>query len=948
MATDSDKKLTRYTSAVTVVTAEVMNALYGGEYANNLALYAVDQYHPLVAGHIHDGEHSDGHASKVLLTNAAHVRGALSHANLGGTEGTNTSPAVQKDNIQCYPETQYGPHGVGVAIPVYDVDPDTSERCYYLDLSMMVGGSDKQVQYNKDGEFAGDEGFVYDYDNVRVGVGTASPWKRLSIEGELGEGSVEIREHGDSASGPDIVFSKSRGTGLGGVVHDGDNLGSIGATGWDGDSWEHYSGILQFRVDGIPGDNDIPGEFAIMTRPAGVSGISASLHTRLVAKSDGKIGIGTLTPSAKLDVDGDGIFSGDLAVGGKLTVAGLIDPTGLILEEEEPTSEKMPTGPGKGAIFVAKAGSVDENDAALEVNKLYYKDEGSIITKLGGGGEPFLPDRSVQFNDNGTFAGDSSVIIDSDLNLGVGVTGNLEPARRLHVRDDRAGSHPPVRINDLTLGDGEYVVWEAATGDLYHKPLPASAVPGGHLGDLQWHDPNGGLGGSSDLTFDSSQGFVGIGGMSAATPDQALEVFGGFHLSKEEPFPISPPAAADGGVLWVDTSGELNYSSDNVQGTVTNVQPDWNATSGDSFIQNQPTTITSQQANDIAASVNHAGSAHAPSGATINSSDAVLQDRANHTGTQTAVTISDFAAEVSGNATVTANTLHIGSAHAPSGATINSSDAVLQDRANHTGTQTAVTISDFAAEVSGNATVVANTGKITFPGFGSTNSTCLAGNTAVGDINVQSNWNSTSGDTAIINKPTLQLASINGHMNEQHISTGSGFVNGDVITKGDNGNGYFASSTNGQDVYAYNKDATDLISGQIGIDRGMMMSPFTATTTTLIRSITFSVIEDSSSPRGLTDKYRMFIWKFPQPSGALSGAMVNVTSVISNLGTSYVELPMASGGKTGYQEVTDSYGNKSSSQLAAGDKLIIGLEMVNSSSRTHDSFRFAVNINFEL
>ena len=47
------------------------------------------------------------------------------------------------------------------------------------------------------------------------------------------------------------------------------------------------------------------------------------------------------------------------------------------------------------------------------------------------------------------------------------------------------------------------------------------------------------------------------------------------------------------------------------------------------------------------------------------------------------------------------------------GATANSSDATLLARANHTGTQTAATISDFAAAVAATAAVTANTAKVT-------------------------------------------------------------------------------------------------------------------------------------------------------------------------------------------------------------------------------------------
>ena len=48
-------------------------------------------------------------------------------------------------------------------------------------------------------------------------------------------------------------------------------------------------------------------------------------------------------------------------------------------------------------------------------------------------------------------------------------------------------------------------------------------------------------------------------------------------------------------------------------------------------------------------------------------------------------------------------------------ATSNSTDATLLDRANHTGTQTASTISNFESTVSANTAVSANTDKVSFP-----------------------------------------------------------------------------------------------------------------------------------------------------------------------------------------------------------------------------------------
>ena len=109
------------------------------------------------------------------------------------------------------------------------------------------------------------------------------------------------------------------------------------------------------------------------------------------------------------------------------------------------------------------------------------------------------------------------------------------------------------------------------------------------------------------------------------------------------------------------------------------------------------------------------------SGATANDTDANLKNRANHTGTQTASTISDFSSAVDAQtATNRAPLSHVGAvgtgAHGlsttldagfmsatdklkldgvESGATANDTDANLKNRANHTGTQLASTISDF-------------------------------------------------------------------------------------------------------------------------------------------------------------------------------------------------------------------------------------------------------------
>lgn len=79
-------------------------------------------------------------------------------------------------------------------------------------------------------------------------------------------------------------------------------------------------------------------------------------------------------------------------------------------------------------------------------------------------------------------------------------------------------------------------------------------------------------------------------------------------------------------------------------------------------------------------------------GATANDTDANLKNRANHTGTQSADTITDGSTNKAYTATEKTKLAGIAS-----GATANDTDANLKNRANHTGTQAAETITGLAS-----------------------------------------------------------------------------------------------------------------------------------------------------------------------------------------------------------------------------------------------------------
>ena len=71
--------LTKYTSAVTIVTADTANSLYGGLYGSpEASALAADDCR--VIGHIHDGQHLDGHAGKIDLVD--HVSNQIRNINI--------------------------------------------------------------------------------------------------------------------------------------------------------------------------------------------------------------------------------------------------------------------------------------------------------------------------------------------------------------------------------------------------------------------------------------------------------------------------------------------------------------------------------------------------------------------------------------------------------------------------------------------------------------------------------------------------------------------------------------------------------------------------------------------------------------------------------------------------------------------------------------------------
>jgi len=118
------------------------------------------------------------------------------------------------------------------------------------------------------------------------------------------------------------------------------------------------------------------------------------------------------------------------------------------------------------------------------------------------------------------------------------------------------------------------------------------------------------------------------------------------------------------------------------------------------------------------------------------------------------------------------------------GATANDTDANLKNRANHTGTQTAATISDFDAEVANNSAVVANTAKVS----NATHTGDATGSTALTLATVNSNVGSFTNANITVNAKGLVTAASSGTGGSAGTPNwSSGWVNTDGTTSVANG-----------------------------------------------------------------------------------------------------------------------------------------------------------------
>lgn len=143
-------------------------------------------------------------------------------------------------------------------------------------------------------------------ENGNVGIGTTSPVVNLDIAGSNGLG-MRLARFQSTTNGSNLILSKARGSIASPViVNAGDTIGAIifdayePTAGFSNGSNGQADAAIYAAVDSTatPADGNMPTNLIFKTKGASATDSS----TRMVIKSDGKVGIGAWTPQAQLDI----------------------------------------------------------------------------------------------------------------------------------------------------------------------------------------------------------------------------------------------------------------------------------------------------------------------------------------------------------------------------------------------------------------------------------------------------------------------------------------------------------------------------------------------------------------------------------------------------------------------------------------------------------------------
>ena len=169
--------------------------------------------------------------------------------------------------------------------------------------------------------------------------------------------------------------------------------------------------VLSSQVDGTVDSTSSPGRFSIQTTPIG----SRSSLTRMTIKNDGNVGINTESPTEKLHVVGNGLFTGNLGVGSATpTTSG----TGITFPATQSASTNVNTLDDyeEGTWTPTIKGSTIAGTYTPSTTNAYYTKIGNVVTvwcfvdmrsgtATGGTGVLLLESLPFSYKSGSAFAG---------------------------------------------------------------------------------------------------------------------------------------------------------------------------------------------------------------------------------------------------------------------------------------------------------------------------------------------------------------------------------------------------------------------------------------------------------------------------------------------------------------------------------------------------------------
>ena len=173
-----------------------------------------------------------------------------------------------------------------------------------LSISMLNdGGEDKDIIFNVNDGGVATEAMRILGSEAYVGIGTADPNVLLEVNSDDDGGTVvRIAQHDDtSADGPNLQLVNANGTHASpSNTLEGDFIGSFQFMGYDDSGYDTGCQIYGVAT-GDWTDSSSPADMHFRTVPNG----SSTTVDRLIIKDDGKIGIGTASPTTLLEVTSD-------------------------------------------------------------------------------------------------------------------------------------------------------------------------------------------------------------------------------------------------------------------------------------------------------------------------------------------------------------------------------------------------------------------------------------------------------------------------------------------------------------------------------------------------------------------------------------------------------------------------------------------------------------------